>query len=170
MRVEFPTPGGTADYALLGDDEHPLVIVEAKRLDSQLEEAAGQALGYCAHMAYKHFAATDGNRWELYDYERPGPLHEKQVLCVEIRSQDGSAADVATSLWQSPLLAPRLMPATTRQEVEPQRPNGMSAASVQKPNERGRAQQARSEEKHGGRSIEAISQTAERRLRRRIGR
>ena len=82
--VEYRTESGIVDYALLGGDGKPEVIVEAKKLGSPLRSAVAQAAGYCLSEDLPRFAVTDGRHWELYEMSRPGPLAERRVLFFDL--------------------------------------------------------------------------------------
>ena len=94
--------GGRADYALLGNDGKPAMIVEAKKLGEPLSlSVVSQVLNYCLIEGTAHFAMTDGRRWEIYETYKPVPLTEKQVVSFDLL--DTSPSDVclkALALWR----------------------------------------------------------------------
>lgn len=102
--VEFRLPKGAqkgfADYALFGSDTQPLLIVEAKSLNSPLEEAAAQALGYCNVLGIPHFAVTDGERWRLFETFRPVALEKKLVVGLSLKGRVAETCLDALALWR----------------------------------------------------------------------
>lgn len=106
VRVELPlakgyAQQGFADYALLGEDGKPRVVIEAKSLGTSLQQAAMQALGYCNALGFPYFAVTDGRFWELYETFRPVPLPEKLVMSLDVRGPVALTCLNALALWQS---------------------------------------------------------------------
>ncbi len=99
---EYKSGNGRADYALLGSDGSPAMMVEAKSLDSSLRDTAlTQGIQYCLEKGTKHFALTDGNSWEIYETHRPVPIDEKRVVEFDLSRQP--AAEVclqALALWR----------------------------------------------------------------------
>ena len=51
---------GSADYALLDGNGKPLMMVEAKKLDTPLRDALDQGILYCAHGGHQALCVTDG--------------------------------------------------------------------------------------------------------------
>ena len=102
---EYKSGNGRADYALLGSDEIPAMMVEAKSLGSSLRDSAlTQGIQYCLEKGTKHFALTDGNCWEIYETHRPVPMEEKRVVTFDVSAQP--AAEVclqALALWRPSL-------------------------------------------------------------------
>ena len=106
VRVELPlakgyAQQGFADYALLGTDGKPRVVVEAKSLGSSLQQAAMQALGYCNALGFPSFAVTDGRFWELYETFRPLPLPEKLVMKLDLKGPIARTCLDSMALWRS---------------------------------------------------------------------
>jgi hypothetical protein len=101
VRPEFRSGPGLSDYALFNNGK-PIIMVEAKKLDTSLQEKLGQAIQYCLTEGTPYFAVTDGRRWELYETHRPVPINEKRIIGVDIL--DESASHVVfkmLSLWRS---------------------------------------------------------------------
>ena len=98
---EYQSGHGRADYALLGDGE-PVMMVEAKKLGTQLQDSVlGQGIQYCLMEGTSYFSVTDGQRWEVYETHRQVPINEKRV--VEFDLMHSSPADVglkALVLWR----------------------------------------------------------------------
>lgn len=138
VRVELPlakgyAQQGFADYALLGTDGKPRVVVEAKSLGTSLQQAAMQALGYCNALGFPYFAVTDGRFWELYETFRPVPLPEKLVMKLDLKGPIARTCLDSMALWRSgvvdgsmvagasPVVGPAAIepsPPTTRQSIE----------------------------------------------------
>ena len=55
--VEYHSGGGSADYALLGADGKPRIIVEAKRLARRFRGRCTQGINYCIQQGIPYFAA-----------------------------------------------------------------------------------------------------------------
>ena len=98
---EYQSGHRRADYALLGDGK-PLMMVEAKKLGTQLRDSVlSQGIQYCLEEGTEHFSVTDGQRWEVYETHKPVPIEQKRV--VEFDLNDSSAASVclkALALWR----------------------------------------------------------------------
>ena len=98
---EYSSGGGRADYALLGNDGKPAMIVEAKKLGELLSlSVVTQVLNYCWTEGTEHFAVTDGQRWEIYETNRAGPPADKRVASFDLLN--ASPANVclqALALW-----------------------------------------------------------------------
>ena len=113
---EYESGKGRADYALLGCDGKPAMMVEAKKLGSPLRDDApkdsrAQALLYCLMEGTGHFALTDGGRWDIYETNRQGTIDEKLVAEFDLIAQ--SAADVclvALALWRPSLEVGEVVP------------------------------------------------------------
>jgi hypothetical protein len=112
---EYNVGEGRADYALfhplpeqMADGSRPVssirptVIVEAKSLDTPLNEAAKKGIHYCLEQGIGHFAVTDGRRWEIYETYRQVPLNQKKIVSFDLK--EASAAEVcrkALALWRA---------------------------------------------------------------------
>lgn len=94
---EYKEAGGSADYALFSGNK-PLIIVEAKKLDTSLrdEKVLIQGLAYCQKQGTYYLSVTDGRRWEIYEPHRGGavPIDKKRI--VEFDLKNGSAAEVCS--------------------------------------------------------------------------
>ena len=102
---EYRSGSGSADYALLATDGKPRVIVEAKKLGTPLQTAVPQVINYCIMDGFEYFAVTDGQRWQLYGTNHPGPLADKLVMRLDLA---GSAAELcldALALWRPSVVA-----------------------------------------------------------------
>ncbi|MYD54128.1 MAG: hypothetical protein F4W96_07485 [Chloroflexi bacterium] len=97
---EFKSGRGSADYALLGSDGKPDVIIEAKRLNSGLENAVEQVINYCTREGYEFFAVTDGRLWELYETRRRGDIEEKLVARLNLTDAPPKTCLAALALWR----------------------------------------------------------------------
>ena len=91
--------GGKADYALLRD-QSPLVIIEAKKLNSDLVKGTTQAINYCVQDGIKYFAVTDGNVWKVYETHRLAPIEEKLITSFRLRDSSVNACLKALVLWR----------------------------------------------------------------------
>ena len=80
---EYRSGKGSADYALMVYGK-PAVIVEAKRLDTLLRDVLAQGIQYCLMEGTKHFAVTDGRRWEVFETHKAVPIEEKLVVSFDL--------------------------------------------------------------------------------------
>ncbi len=120
-----------ADYALLGSNGQPRIIVEVKSLQSPLQDAALQALGYCNENGFRYFAVTDGRFWRLYETFRAVPLDEKLVISLDLKAPVAETCLNALALWRravetgsmklgaTPIVESSETPPTTTQPVKP---------------------------------------------------
>ena len=97
--AEYKSDVGSADYALLSNGR-PMMIVEAKKLGTHLQDAVSQVINYCTKEGYDYFAVTDGGRWELYETHKRGNLKEKIVTTFEVRSSPAEICLQALALWR----------------------------------------------------------------------
>ena len=101
---EYYVSSGRADYALQGSETHPAVIVEAKKLDTDLSSHRMQMLNYANELGVGYAALTDGNHWELYDVFKQAPLETRRVLEVSIAgARAHECAIKLLLLWRSNL-------------------------------------------------------------------
>ena len=97
---EYKSGSGSADYALIENDR-PLMMVEAKKLGTQLQDAVGQGIQYCLMEGTSYFALTDGNRWEIYRIQGGVPIADQRIVEFDLKGQ--SPAEVclkALALWR----------------------------------------------------------------------
>ena len=107
---EYKLGNGRADYALLSNGS-PMVILEAKSLESPLQNAVEQGVHYCLMQGTSYFSVTDGRRWEVYETHKPVPVEEKRVAFFDLKGP--SAAEVclqALSLWRPSVISGRVRP------------------------------------------------------------
>ena len=87
---EFNVGGKRADYALLGANGKPTVVLEAKSLGTSLSSNEQmQMLNYANVDGVPFAGLTDGNQWKLYDVFDRKPLSERCILDFSI-SQDAT--------------------------------------------------------------------------------
>ena len=97
---EYQSGNGRADYALLGN-EKPVMMVEAKKLGTQLSPVVDQVVNYCWKEGTEHFSVTDGQRWEVYETLRPGGIDDKRIVEFDLRhSSLGEVCLKALALWR----------------------------------------------------------------------
>ena len=110
MIPEYSSGGGRADYALLSSGK-PVMMVEAKSLDSSLQGAVGQGIQYCLMQGTSYFSVTDGRRWEVYETHRPVPIDEKRVVSFDLNGPSAAEACLqALSLWRPSAISGRVRP------------------------------------------------------------
>ena len=101
VEVEFGVTKKRVDYALLGDNGAPLVLVEAKALDISLDTHRSQMLTYCTEIGVPYAVLTDGNCWDIYDAWQKKPLEERRIVQVIISSREPAiAARMLLRLWK----------------------------------------------------------------------
>lgn len=98
--VEVRFGSGSADYALLGAEGKPRVIVEAKKLGTPLKNAVSQGINYSIEDGILYFALTDGQHWELYETHRPVPLSQKLVMKLNLGGSVAETCLNALVLWR----------------------------------------------------------------------
>ena len=99
---EYTDGGGSADYALFSGDK-PLMIVEAKKLDTSLrnEKVLTQGLAYCQKQGTRYLSVTDGRRWEIYETHKLASIDEKRIVEFDLKSQSAAEACLkALTLWE----------------------------------------------------------------------
>lgn len=119
VQPEYPLDDGRADYVLSGDDPDKsgffletkrVLLIEAKKLtgkeddpEKELWEAALQALLYASSDKVRYFAATDGQRWHVYDREKEGGLENGRISCFDLTDEKKAvkACEQAKQLWRS---------------------------------------------------------------------
>ncbi len=78
----------SVDYALLNSNGEPAAVVEAKKLDGNLDGAAEkQLLDYAQLSGVQYGVITDGNRWKFYSiqYSMVKPPDKRRMFDVSIR-------------------------------------------------------------------------------------
>ena len=104
VEIEFRTGNQghqRVDYALLGEDRKPKVLVEAKKLNSDLNSHRTQMLTYCTEVGVRYGVLTDGNRWDFYDLWNEASLDERRELQVILTSREAPvAAQMLLPLWR----------------------------------------------------------------------
>ena len=101
---EYKSSRGSADYALIGDGK-PAMIIEAKRLNTRLQDAVAQAINYCTLEGIDYFAVTDGRHWEIYETHRRGDLDEKRITKFDIMQGSAEVCLRALALWRRSVCA-----------------------------------------------------------------
>ena len=139
VALELNIKGKSADYALLGDDGTPVVIVEAKRIGTnldhmdQLAQVGMYGLGGGAHLV----TLTDGDQWHLYDLKR---VQSDGGVVFRERLSTGQPEAMAVrflELWQPYVRARHAsQPAQRETEAEGATPDGPAPDSAPKPAER----------------------------------
>ena len=84
---EYDVSGRKADYALLSGEGQPAATIEAKKLAESLESHRMQMLNYSNASGVEYAGLTDGNRWELYEVFKRGPLEDRRVLDVTLSNR-----------------------------------------------------------------------------------
>ena len=101
VEVEYGAGKQRVDYALLGEDRRPLVLIEAKKLDEDLNSHRTQMLTYCTEVGVRYGVVTDGNCWDLYNIWKEGTIDDRRELQVILSSREPPvAARMLLPLWK----------------------------------------------------------------------
>ena len=99
---EYKEAGGSADYALFGTSSKPRIIIEAKKLGTQLDfKVRQQVTGYCQEEGIPFAVITDGRNWELYDVFKPVAMKDSIVTTLDLQDAPATTVLKALSLWRS---------------------------------------------------------------------
>lgn len=109
---EYRLGRGYADYALLSNGR-PMIMVEAKKLGTPLQDAASQGIGYCIEDGIGHFAVTDGRQWEIYETHKMAPISEKLTVQFNIEQSPPNTCLRAMALWRPAVEQGSVMAAET---------------------------------------------------------
>ena len=136
VALEWNIKGKSADYALLGEDGTPVVIVEAKRIGTNLDhmDQLAQVGMYGLGGGARLVTLTDSDQWHLYDLER---VQSDGGVVFRERLSTGQPEAVAVrflELWQ-PYVRARQTPQPAQRETEAERgaPDRPTSASVPTP-------------------------------------
>ncbi len=100
VRPEYRSGSGSADYALLSDGK-PVMMIEAKKLDTSLQDGLVQGINYCLVEGTPYFAVTNGRRWEIYESHKQAPIAEKRLVAFDVASPASPSAVLqALALWR----------------------------------------------------------------------
>ena len=98
---EYRSTAGSADYALFGQSNKPQVIIEAKKLGTQLDfKVRQQVTGYCQEEGIPYAVITDGRRWELYDVFKPVAMKDSIVVEIDLEGPTAKTSLDALALWR----------------------------------------------------------------------
>ena len=87
-----------ADYVLFSRSEQPVVVIEAKRVGTDLASWEEQLERYTPDMKSGIGVLTDGVIWQLYNLRKRGEFATKHVAEVDIREGYGSIRESARTL------------------------------------------------------------------------
>ena len=107
---EFRLGKGYADYALMNNGK-PAMMVEAKKLDNPLQEAASQGIGYCIEDGIAYFAVTDGRLWEIYETHKVAKTEKKIIVRFDLTGAPAETCLQALALWRRSVIAGKVSPA-----------------------------------------------------------
>jgi hypothetical protein len=97
VEPEFVTQQGRPDYTLRRDGQ-PFILIEAKKLGSDLSEARDSGFKYCWQNKVPFYVITDGDIWELHDLREMGGKQIFQVCLT--KGNIGDAARHLLALWR----------------------------------------------------------------------
>ena len=72
------------DYALLSREGHPVILIEAKRLDNISGTHVRTLAEYAKAVKPEVCVLTDGQRWHIYDVMKKGWFKNKRVDTIDI--------------------------------------------------------------------------------------
>ena len=128
---EFRLGRGYADYALMNNGK-PAMMVEAKKLDNPLHEAASQGIGYCIEDGIAYFAVTDGRLWEIYETHKVAKTEKKIIVRFDLTGAPAETCLQALALWRRSVIAGKVSPAQQPLiAAEQPQQSGTPAATVQ---------------------------------------
>lgn len=87
VQLEYKVRQQRADYALMVDGQ-PVAVIEAKPLESDLEDnEIMQVLNYANRANIGYMIVTNGDRWEMYEVFQRGALEERLLMKLELSQQ-----------------------------------------------------------------------------------
>ncbi len=92
------------DYALHNNGK-PVMMLEAKKLDTNLRDAVGQGIQYCIEEGTKYFSVTDGRRWEIYETYKPVPRDDKKIISFDLKDPVAEVCLKALALWRPSVIS-----------------------------------------------------------------
>ena len=104
VQLEYRVGKKRADYALMSDGP-PIAVIEAKKLESDLEDdEMNQVLNYANLDGIRYMILTDGDKWEMYEVFKPVPLEERRLMKFQLSQQPAHEnALQALRIWKSNL-------------------------------------------------------------------
>ena len=109
VALEYSAGQGRADYALLGEED-PVAVIEAKRLNDDMDNHVMQALNYANSQGIKYMITTNGDEWRMYDVFRQAQLDERVVMRLRIESDAAHVSAIhSLQMWNVNLNAGRGM-------------------------------------------------------------
>ena len=78
---EYGTETGRVDYALLGEDGTPLILIETKALGNVTDKSIRQLFRYAFDAGGGIIVLTDGQKWEFYLAEKAGVDKNDRIFC-----------------------------------------------------------------------------------------
>ncbi|MCS7198434.1 MAG: hypothetical protein NZ930_07150 [Candidatus Bipolaricaulota bacterium] len=122
LEPEFVTQQGRPDYTLRHNGQ-AFILVEAKKLGSDLSDARDSGFKYCWQNKVPFYVITDGNIWELHDLREMGG---KQIFRACLMEDNiGDAARHLLALWRPAMPVvqaglPIILEPTSREHPSPQ--------------------------------------------------
>ena len=126
---------GRPDYVLQHSGK-PVMVIEAKKLGSGLQDGARQAISYAmdANRQARYFALTDGQNWKIYDTNRPASdmrvtsfdimaVSPAEVCLQALALWQSSVIDGKVSAGQAPIYMPKPQPVTMTPTPPPYTPD-----------------------------------------------
>ena len=120
VRPEHVLGDGRTDYALMKEGkDSPIVVIEAKSLNTSLGAAADDMAKYLFNKAVPYFAVTDGQRWEIYKTHMPVDLPERLVDSLDLKGQSPAQVCLkALTLWRPSVESGYVAPGSTPVAVQ----------------------------------------------------
>ena len=109
VKTEYSLGKWKADYVLMGEtDSQPVAVIEAKKLNHDLEESTTlQVIQYAMLGGIPYALLTDGSAWQLFDVFKGLPFPQNRLL--DLRLDTESVARCCLSLlllWRPNLSVP----------------------------------------------------------------
>ena len=105
VKPEVVLSTGRADYALLGTNQRPVAIVEAKKLNEPLGNVEMQLLPYAFASDVGYAVLTDGNHWVVYKTFRQNQDDPRDMLDVTIANKPAHECALSLLLLWHPNMA-----------------------------------------------------------------
>ena len=102
VRVEYQgkrNSSARVDYALLGQDGFPVILIEAKTWGKPLDKWVRQIGSYARGMGEGMACITDGWEWVIYDLSQRGRFTSKRVASVDIWADENRRAAITLNKW-----------------------------------------------------------------------
>ncbi len=106
VKLEHPIKKSIFDYAFCDENDEVLMIVEAKKFnDDPLKSVEAQLGKYLLTTGVPYFLLTNGDKWILYNMQKPGILKDKVEFEINLQTEPTSSAALSfLSIWRKAFL------------------------------------------------------------------